>query len=342
MPLTALVACRADRPVLRSLGRRLAVAWLAGLALVLGARGAAAQDWPTKPIRLVVTFSPGGSSDIVARALAVPLQAKLGQPVIVDNKPGAGGTIGASEIARAAPDGYNLLMSNTTPISLSPAMLDPAPYDPMKSFTHVSLVATVPDVIMVHPSVPAKNLKELTAWIKAQPKPVNFGSGGIGSIGHILGETYKKELGLSIEHVGYKGSAPMITDLIAGTLSFSIDTLPQNVPHIKAGKLRPIAVTSPARAPIVPDVATVVEEGMPFLVAENFIGVSAPAGLPEPVVKRLHAAVQESLDDPNFNKRLAELGLTVRKMSQPEFSAFVQKQINTWAPAVKASGAKLN
>jgi tripartite-type tricarboxylate transporter receptor subunit TctC len=301
-----------------------------------------AQQWPVKPVRVVVTFSPGGSSDIVARALAVPLSAKLGQPVVVDNKPGAGGTIGASEIARAAPDGYNLLMSNTTPISLSPTMLTPPPYDSIKNFTHVSLVATVPDVIMVHPSVPVKNMKELVVWIKAQPNPVNFGSGGIGSIGHILGEMFKKEAGVKIEHVGYKGSAPMITDLIGGSLSFSFDTLPQNVPHIKSGKLRPIAVTSRARAAIAPDVPSVTEEGMAFLVAENFIGVSGPAGLPEPVVKRLHAAIQESLDDPNFVKRLNELGFAIQKMSQADFQKFLQDQITGWAPAVKASGAKLN
>ena len=285
---------------------------LFALLLSLFACLASAQTWPTKPLRLVVTFSPGGSSDIVARALAVPLQAKLGQPVVVENKPGAGGSIGATDIARAAPDGYSLLMSNTTPISLSPFMLDPMPYDPLKSFVHVSLVATVPDVIMVHPSVPAKNLKELVAWIREQKNPVNYGSGGIGSIGHILGETFKKELALRIEHVGYKGSAPMITDLMGGTLSFSIDTLPQNVPYMKRGKLRALAVTSRARAAIAAELPTVVEEAMPFLVAENFIGVTAPAGLPEAVVKRLHAAIQESLDDANFAKRLGELGLTVR------------------------------
>ena len=314
----------------------------AALVAALVASTASAQAWPTKPVRLVVTFSPGGSSDIVARALSVPLGAKLGQPIIVDNKPGAGGTIGASEIARAAPDGYNLLMSNTTPISLSPAMLAPPPYDSIKSFTHVSLVAVVPDVIMVHPSVPVKNMKELVAWIKAQPNPVNFGSGGIGSIGHILGEMFKKDAGVRIEHVGYKGSAPMITDLIGGTLSFSFDTLPQNVPHIKSGKLRPIAVTSRARAAIAPDVPSVTEEGMAFLVAENFIGVSGPAGLPEPIVKRLHAAIQESVDDPNFVKRLNDLGFAIQKMSTADFQAFVQNQITGWAPAVKASGAKLN
>ena len=315
---------------------------LAVLLALLWEGAAFAQAWPAKPLRLVVTFSPGGSSDIVARALAVPLQAKLGQPVLVENKPGAGGSIGATDVARSAPDGYSLLMSNTTPISLSPFMLDPMPYDPLKSFAHVSLVATVPDVIMAHPSVPAKNLKELVAWVKAQATPVNYGSGGIGSIGHILGETFKKELGLRIEHVGYKGSAPMISDLIGGTLNFSFDTLPQNVPHIRSGRLHALAVTSRARAAVAPELPTVVEEGFPFLVAENFIGVSAPAGVPEAVQKSLHGAIQDSLDDPAFGKRLSELGLTVRKMSQADFGAFVQGQIRGWEPAVRASGAKLN
>jgi tripartite-type tricarboxylate transporter receptor subunit TctC len=153
---------------------------------------------------------------------------------------------------------------------------------------------------------------------------------------------WKKETGLKIEHVGYKGSSPMITDLIAGTLSFSFDTLPQNVPHIKSGKLHPVAVTSRARAAIAPDVPTVVEEGMPYLVAENFIGISGPAGLPDPVVKRLHAAIQESVDDPNFVKRLNDLGFAIRKMSTADFRTFVQEQVTGWEPAVKASGAKLN
>ena len=151
-----------------------------------------AQDYPTKPVRIVVTFPPGGSSDVTARALSIPLQKNLGQAVVVDNKPGAGGTIAATEIFRAAPDGYNLLMSNTTPISLAPFMLDPQPYDSLKGFTHVALVATVPDVVMAHPSVPAKNLAELMSWIKAQNKKIFYGSGGVGSIGHILGETFKK------------------------------------------------------------------------------------------------------------------------------------------------------
>ena len=312
------------------------------LATALAAAPSVAQDYPSKPVRIVVTFPPGGSSDVTARALSVPLQKSLGQAVVVDNKPGAGGTIAATEIARAAPDGYNLLMSNTTPISLAPFMLNPQPYDSIKSFTHVSLVATVPDVVMAHPSVPAKDLAELISWIRAQNKKVFFGSGGVGSIGHILGETFKKELGLNIEHVGYKGSAPMITDLIAGRLSFSLDTLPQNVPHIKAEKLRPLAVTSRARSHVAPEIPTVIEAGLPYLLAENFIGVSAPAELSPAVLKRLHAAIQTSLDDPQLVARLNDLGLTVRQMSQAEFSDFVEKQVQGWAEPVKASGAKLN
>ena len=312
------------------------------LAVALWAAPALAQDYPTKPVRIVVTFPPGGSSDVTARALSVPLQKNLGQAVVVDNKPGAGGTIAASEIFRAAPDGYNLLLSNTTPISLAPFMLSPQPYDSIKGFTHVALVATVPDVVMAHPSVPAKTMAELIEWVKGQGKKVFYGSGGVGSIGHILGETFKKETGLNIEHVGYKGSAPMITDLIAGRLSFSFDTLPQNVPHIKAEKLRPLAVTSRTRSHVAPDIPTVIEAKMPYLLAENFIGVSAPAQLPPAVLSKLHAAIQTSLDDPALVSRLNDLGLTVRKMSQAEFAAFVQQQVQGWAEPVKASGAKLN
>jgi len=313
---------------------------LAGAAVL--ANPTWAQDWPSKPVRIVVTFAPGGSSDVVARALAVPLQKALGQSVVVDNKPGGGGTIAASEVHRAAPDGYNLLMSNTTPMSLSPFMLETLPYDSVAGFTHVSLVATVPDVVMAHPSVPAKTLPELIAWTKSQQKKVFYGSGGIGSIGHILGEMFKKQNGLNTEHVGYRGSAPMITDLIAGRMSFSFDTLPQNVPHIKAEKLRPLAVTGRQRTQIAPDIPTVVEAGLAYLVAENFIGVSAPAKLPEAVTKKLHAAIQSSLDDAAFAKRLAELGLTIRKMSQPDFTNFVAEQVKGWAEPVRASGAKLN
>jgi tripartite-type tricarboxylate transporter receptor subunit TctC len=312
------------------------------LACLFAVGNATAQTWPNKPVRVIVTFSPGGSSDIVARLIAAPLQAELGQPVIIDNKPGAGGTIGAQEAARAAPDGYTLLLSNSAPISISPAMQDQPRYDPVASFSHVAYIGSVANVFVVHPSVPATSLRELIGWIKAQPNPVNYGSGGIGSIGHLVGETLKKDQGLQMEHVGYKGSAPMHNDLLSGTIKLAIDTLPQNVPFIKDGKLRALAVTSPARAPMAPGVPTVLELGQKKLVAENFLGVSGPAGLPRPVVERLHAAMKKSLANPTVAQRLAELGVQGSDMTPEQFTAFVANQVKEWAQPVRDSGAKLN
>jgi len=311
-------------------------------ALLFAATHALAQAWPTKPVRVIVTFSPGGSSDIVARLIAIPLQGELGQSVIVDNKPGAGGTIGAFEAARAAADGYTLLLSNSAPISISPAMQDTPRYDPVRDFTHIAYIGSVANVFVVHPSVPARTFPELIAWIRAEPQPVNYGSGGIGSIGHIVGETMKKAEGLRMEHVGYKGSAPMHNDLLSGTIRLAIDTLPQNVPFMKDGKLRAIAVTSPQRAALAPDIPSVQELGQRRLVAENFLGVSGPAGLPREVVERVHAAVRKSLANPTVQQRLAELGVAGRDMTPQEFGAFVAAQVRDWQQPVKDSGAKLN
>ena len=301
-----------------------------------------AQAWPTKPVKLVVTFAPGGSSDIVARLISGPLQDRLGQPVVVDNRPGAGATIGAAEVARAAPDGYTLMLSNSAPISISPFMLDQMTYDPIKSFTHVFYIGSVANVFVLNPSVPAKTFGELISWIKAQPIPVNYGSGGIGSIGHIVGETMKLDHGLKMEHVGYKGSSPMHTDLLGGSIKMAIDTLPQNVPFIKDGKLRAVAVTSPTRAAMTPDVPTVLELGQKKLLAENFLGVSAPANLPRPVSDRLYNAMSEVMSNPLVQKRMEEMAVAGRKMTPAEFTRFVSDQVTEWAPAVKASGAKLN
>jgi tripartite-type tricarboxylate transporter receptor subunit TctC len=312
------------------------------LALALAAGTANAQTFPNKAIRVVVTFSPGGSSDIVARLIAIPLQAELGQSVIIDNKPGAGGTIGALEVARAAPDGYTLLLTNSAPISISPAMQDQPRYDPVAGFTYVSYIGSVANVFVVHPSVPANTLRELVAWIKVQPNPVNYGSGGIGSIGHIVGETLKKDQDLRMEHVGYKGSSPMHNDLLSGTIKLAIDTLPQNVPFMKDGKLRALAVTSPARAPMAPDVPSVLELGQKKLVAENFLGISGPAGLPPAVVERQHAAMKKSLGNPTVVQRLADLGVQGRDMTPEQFTAFVANQVKEWQQPVKDSGAKLN
>jgi tripartite-type tricarboxylate transporter receptor subunit TctC len=320
--------------------RRLVLA--ASVLLPLVPVAAHAQAWPAKPIKIVVTFAPGGSSDIVARLLQPGLQEKLGQTVIVENRPGAGSTIGANDVAKAAPDGYTLLLSNTAPMSISPFMMDKAPYDPIKSFTHIAYIGAVPNVFVVHPSVPAKTLPELIKWINAQSTPVNYGSGGVGSIGHIIGEVFKNQYKLKMEHVPYKGSSPMHTDLLGGQLQFAVDTLTQNVPYMKDGKLVGIAVTSRSRSPMVPGVPSVVEVGYPKLLAENFLGISAPVGVPKEVIDKVHAAVAEVVARPDVAKRLADLGVTPEKMGQAEFAKFVADQVTEWAPEVKASGARLN
>ncbi|MCV0440089.1 MAG: tripartite tricarboxylate transporter substrate binding protein [Hydrogenophaga sp.] len=315
---------------------------LASALLGLAVPALHAQAWPQKPIRIVVTFAPGGSSDIVARLLQPGLQEKLGQVVIVENKPGAGSTIGANEVARAAPDGYTLLLSNTAPISISPFMMDKAPYDPVRSFSHVAYIGSVPNVFVVHPSVPARTLPDLVKWINAQPKPVNYGSGGVGSIGHIVGEMFKQQYKLNMEHVPYKGSSPMHNDLLGGTLQFAVDTLTQNVPYMKDGKLVGLAVTSRTRASMSPDVPSVVEAGYPKLVADNFLGVSAPAGTPADVVDKINKAVSEVVARPDVSKRLSDLGVDSLPMSAAQFTQFVTDQVRDWTPAVKASGARLN
>lgn len=320
-----------------SLSRRALLAVLLAAPLL-----AAAQPWPSKPIKIIVTFAPGGSSDIVARLLGPPLADKLGQPVIIDNRPGGGATIGGAAVAQAPADGYTLMLSNTAPISISPFMLDKPTYDPVKSFTHISYIGSVPNVFVVNPSVPAKNYSELVAWMKKQPNAIGYGSGGVGSIGHIVGEVMKQEAGVKMEHVPYKGSSPMHTDLLGGQILFAIDTLPQNVPYINAGKLRGIAVTSRTRMTLAPDLPTVIEIGQPKLLAENFFGLSGPAGLPKPIVDRLNTAMNEVLALPDVQKKLEDFGVSLRKMSTGEFQDFVAKQVADWAPAVKASGATLN
>jgi tripartite-type tricarboxylate transporter receptor subunit TctC len=322
--------------------RRLAGLLVVGTAALAAAATAFAQGWPTKAVRVVVTFPPGGSSDVVARQIAPLLAEKLGQTFVVDNKPGAGATIGAAEVARAAPDGYTLMLSNTAPISLSPFMLEPMPYDPLKGFTHIAYIGSVPNVFVVHPSVPAKTLPEFIAWAKQQKGPIPYGSGGVGSIGHIVGELFKAQAGIDLTHVGYRGSAPMHNDLLGGTILFAIDTLPQNVQYQKSGKLKLLAVTSTKRATMAPEVPTVVELGYPKLVADNFFGISGPAGVPKPVVEALNRATQAALADPKLLKSFEDLGITAGKMTPEEFTAFVQQQVGAWGLAVKASGAKLN
>ncbi|SHM60229.1 tripartite tricarboxylate transporter substrate binding protein [Rhizobacter sp. OV335] len=308
------------------------------LAVVLAAGASAAQAaWPEKPIRIVVTFAPGGASDIVAREISAPLAKALGQPVIVDNKPGAGGTLGGAEVARSAPDGYTLMLSNSTPLSIGPFTLAKLPYDPVKQFTHVAMLGVAPVAIMANPQAGIASLADLPKAAAAANGHLSFGSGGPGSIGQIVGEMLKADLKLNMTHVPYRGGAPMTTDLIAGIVPLGIDVITAYVPMMKSGQIKGIAVTSRTRSPLAPDVPTVVEQGRPDLVSDNYFGVSGPAGLPKEVNDKLAHALADVLLQPAIVKRFEELGITPLKMNSAEFAGFVEKQIRDWAPAIKAA-----
>jgi len=299
---------------------------------------AASAAYPEKPLRIVVTFAAGGASDIVARAISEPLSKALGQPVIVDNKPGAGGTIGGLEVVRAAPDGYTLMLSNSTPLSIGPFTVPKQPYDPGRQFTHIAMLGIAPVAIMANPKTGPATLKDLPKY--AVGGAANFGSGGPGSIGHIVGEMTKDAMKLSMTHVPYRGGAPMTTDLIAGTIPLGIDVITAYVPMMKSGQIKGLAVTSRSRSPLAPDVPTVVELGLPQLLAENYFGVSGPAGLPKEVTDKLSKALADIVADPAIVRRFEELGITAVKMSSAEFAGFVNKQVNDWAPAIKAADVK--
>ena len=311
----------------------------AALAIACGLSPAVVAAWPEKPVRLIVTFAAGGASDIVARVIAEPLSKALGQPVVVDNKPGAGGTIGGLEVVRAAPDGYTLMLSNSTPTSIGPFTVPKQPYDPIKQFTHVSMLGVAPVLLMANPKSGPLSLKDLPAATLASPGYA-FGSGGPGSIGHIVGEMTKSAMRIQMTHVPYRGGAPMTTDLIAGTIPVGIDVITAFVPMVKSGQIRPLAVTTRVRSALLPDVPTVVELGMPQLVAENYFGVSGPAGLTLEVIEKLTKVLADISADPAIVKRFEELGITTVRMGSAEFTAFVTKQVADWGPAIKAADIK--
>jgi len=329
-----------DRSSRRALAVALALAPLASWPSRVAAQTSPAA-WPSQPIRIIVTFPPGGASDIVARQMAPALAEILGQPVIVENRPGAGATIGAAAVAQARADGYTLLASNSAPMSISPALMAKPSYDPLKSFAHLAYVGAVPTVLVVNPSVPAATLGEFIAWARQQKDPVPFGSGGAASVGHIVGELLAKQAGIRLLHVPYKGAGPMRTDLLGGQLPMAVDALPQNIPLMKSGKLRLLALTSQERVAAAPDVPTVVELGFPDLVAENFVGISAPAGIPEPIAVRIADAVNTTLTRSEVREKLDAQGFVLGRKTPPQFTEFIRAQWQRWAPVVRDSGATL-
>ena len=311
---------------------------LTSAAALLALTALPAAAWPDKPIRMVVTFAAGGASDIVARTISEPLAKALGQPVVVDNKPGAGGTIGGLEVVRAPADGYTLMLSNTTPTTIGPFAVPKQPYDPVRQFSHIAMLGVAPVLIMANPKSGPASLKDLP---KAAAAPgFNFASGGPGSIGHVVGEMAKGAMKIQMTHVPYRGGAPMTTDLISGVVPVGIDVITAFVPMVKAGQIKALAVTTKARSPLLPEVPSVVELGWPQLVAENYFGVSGPAGMPKEVVDKLAKALADIVADPAVVRRFEELGITAVKMSPVEFTDFVSGQVRDWAPAIKAADLK--
>jgi tripartite-type tricarboxylate transporter receptor subunit TctC len=321
-----------------SLASRLAVGIVAGLAL---AGPAKAQDYPSKPIRLVVPFAAGGATDVLARLVGERLTASLGQQVVVDNRPGAGGNIGSDIVARAEPDGYTILMGAVGTHAINPSLYPKMPYDPVKDFAPVTLVASVPNVLVVNPEVPAKSVQELIDLAKAKPGELNFASSGNGTSIHLSGELFKAMTGTDIVHVPYKGSGPAVTDLLGGQVQMMFDNMPSSLPHVKAGKLRALGVTSAKRSPALPEVPTIAEAGVPGYDATSWFGILAPAGTPEPVVTRLQGAIVQALGEPEMRQRMADLGAEPVGDTPAEFGQFITAELAKWAKVVNDAGVKL-
>ena len=318
----------------RTLLASLAVAAAGALPL-----GALAQNFPTKPITIIVPFSAGGTTDILARIVGQGLTTELGQSVVVDNKPGAGGNIGGSLAAKAAADGYTLFMGTVGTHAINQSLYKKMPFDPVKDFAPLSRVATVPNLLVAHPSQPFKTVKEMIAYAKANPGKITFGSPGSGASPHVSGELFKSMTGTDLLHIPYKGSAPAMTDLLGGQTSVMCDNMPSAIQHVRSGKLRPIAVTTAKRSPELPDVPTIAEAGVPGYEATSWFGMFAPAGTPKPVLDKLHAALIKVLNQADVKKKIAEQGGDVVAETPAQFAAFIQAESVKWGKVVKESGA---
>jgi tripartite-type tricarboxylate transporter receptor subunit TctC len=298
------------------------------------------QPWPSKPIKLVVPYAPGGTTDVVARMVAEYLGKQLGQNIIVDNKPGKGAMVGTALVAKAAPDGYTLLMSVISGLSISPTLYGGGDFDPMADFIHISIASRNPSVLVVNPTFDAKTFGEYVAYAKANPGKLTFATSGAGSSNHLLGARLQQVIGAEMVHVPYRGAGPAMIDTIAGNVPSMFDSLPSAAPHIKAGKVRALAVSSEVRSPAFPDVPTMKESGYPDLISYSWFGISVPAKTPAPIVDRLAAEMQVVLKEPAVIKRWEEIGAESSTMTPAEVTKFIQDEIDKWVPVVKASGAK--
>jgi tripartite-type tricarboxylate transporter receptor subunit TctC len=321
---------------MRAIMKRMAIAAVA----LLAAAHASAQTYPAKPIRIVVPFPPGGAVDFYARVVQPPLSEMLGQPVVIDNKTGASGMIGAESVAKAAPDGYTLLLGNIASLAINVGIYPKMPYDPVKDFTPIIRTVDVNYVLVVHPSLPVKTVPELIAYAKANPGKLSYGSAGSGSLPHLGTELFKAQTGVDIVHVPYKGGGPMVTDLLGGSVQMVIADQANLMPHVATGKLRALAVATPKRSPIAPDLPTIAETGLIGFEATAWQGLVGPAGMPPDVVKRLNEAFNKVMAMPAIREKLIGGGLDPVGGTPEQFGRFIGSEIGKWAKIAKDVGAK--
>ena len=304
--------------------------------------GAQAQSWPSRPIRFIVPFPPGGGTDVNARIMAPRLTAALGQQVVVENRPGAGGMLGAELVAKSAPDGYNMVIATIGPIAINPSLYSKMTYDPAKELAAVSITGEVPNGLVVHPTLPAKSVKELIALAKQRPRELNYGSSGPGAGDHLAGEMLNVMAGIRMTHVPYKGGPPAMVDLMSGNIQLIFATLATGMPYIRAGRVRTLAVASAQRFALLPDVPTVAEAGVPGFAINNWAGVFVAGGTPRPIIERLNSEIVKALAPPDVRQKLLEMGLVAGTNTPEQFTSYIQAETVRWARVVKDAGIKLD
>ena len=308
------------------------------LFAALIAQSAFGQAWPSKPLRLIVTFPPGGTSDIAARLVGERLGARLGQPVVIDNRPGVAGVLGTEAAVKSAPDGYTLLLTSTAPIAFAPSTGKPLAYDPAKDLAHIAILGTIPLALIVPVDSPAKSASDLVKIAREKPGALNFSSSGNATPSHLMLERFKLSAKVQITHVPYKGSAPALNDIMAGRIDGTLDSLPALLAQIKSGKVRALAVSGRERAAPLPDVPTLAEAGFPDLVVNTWFGIAAPAATPAEIVQRLNQEILAAVQSPEVKTRFDELSFVPAPMTAAETQRFIQTEIERWKPVVTASG----
>ncbi len=321
--------------------KMLVLTFCSAVAFLVALTTASAQAYPSRPVRIIAGFSPGGGSDIFARLIAAKLQEMWGQPVLVENRVGASGTIGADAVAKSAPDGYTLFLANVSPNAMAPHVIKKLPFDALKSFAPITLIADTPNILVVNPAVPAKNVAELIAYAKAKPGKLTFASSGQGSVQHFAAEMFKLSAGVDIVHVPFKGSGQAMADLIAGNVDINFDTMAAALPSVKTGKLRALAVTSPKRASGAPDLPTVAEQGLPGYAISTWYGLAAPAGTDPAIVTKIQQDVARALQAPDIQKRFADLSAESGGMPPAEFAAFMRAEYDKYGRVAKQADIKV-